>query len=373
MKASLAGKDWQALAVTEPGNWLGLGAEWDELYQRCSTATPFQTHAWLTSWWQHYGRGHELLVVLVRRGGRLLAGLPLLRARRFGCRVLSPIGGALSDFTDILLDDDQREEAGQAAIRALLDQPDWDVMDFPETRPGSAVGYLGGLWPRQSRFLPASTCLAMAALPIEEQLARIGGRSAGKLRRSLRKVDELDVEIADVPPERVESAVDGLLRLHAQQWTGRGINKEHLRPRFRNHLSQAACLMVASGQASVTEFRADGRLVAANLCLIGRDFSGGYLYGADPALRSRIDTFALVLRHSLREAHERGLPTLSMLRGAESHKARWGAHPVASHRLVLGRNQRALFYTALIEGRGSAAAVVKDHWPVLARIVRPGS
>jgi len=72
----------------------GLRPEWTDLFRRCRTATPFQAHAWLDSWWRAYGRPGRLRVVLVRRGGTLVAAAAFIRVRRAGCAVLVPIAVA---------------------------------------------------------------------------------------------------------------------------------------------------------------------------------------------------------------------------------------------------------------------------------------
>ena len=48
-----------------------LAPAWGRLYRRCGAATPFQSHAWLHSWWLSYGAAGRLrIVVVVRDGGR---------------------------------------------------------------------------------------------------------------------------------------------------------------------------------------------------------------------------------------------------------------------------------------------------------------
>src|SRR5215831_5060509 len=96
----------QARTRRDGDAWRDLAAEWDDLYARCSRATPFQAHAWLESWWRCYGRPGGLVLVLVRHGGRLVAAGAWQRRRRWGLPVLVPVGYPVSDFTDVLLDDD---------------------------------------------------------------------------------------------------------------------------------------------------------------------------------------------------------------------------------------------------------------------------
>ncbi|NUR86600.1 MAG: GNAT family N-acetyltransferase [Nonomuraea sp.] len=361
-------REWRAAVITDADRLRALRPGWDALYGRCAAATPFQSHAWLTSWWQEYGGRHRLRVLVLRDQDRLLAAVPLMRSTRWGCRVLTPIGTGLSDYTDLLIDDERADTLVPAINRALLDLPGWDALDFPEVRPGAAAEALEGCWPSHRWALGASRCLSLPAVPVEEQLAALGGRAAGKLRRNLRRVDDLGLSITTVSPDGVPAAMAGLLRLHALQWAGRPINKEHLRPRFQRHLVRSAAELIAGGQAVLTEFRVGDRLVAADLSFLGSDFSGGYLYGADPWLRTQIDTFAMVVRHAVRQAHDRGLRTVSMLRGSEPHKARWGAQPVASRRLILGRTRRSAAYAAAVSARITAGETLKRRFPALAEL-----
>ncbi|MFD9943875.1 GNAT family N-acetyltransferase [Nonomuraea sp. NPDC059023] len=356
----------QSSVVTDPSAFAAMKPEWDALYERCATSTPFQSHAWLTSWWQWYGGRSRLHVLLLRHQDRLVAALPLMRTRRWGCRVLSPLGVGLSDYTDVLLDEAHRDGLARTASEALLGLPGWDVMDFPEAQPGAALETLHACWPGRRWLMEGSSCLYMPALPLEDQLAALGTRTAGKLRRGLYKIDKLDLQVHAVTPEQVPAAMEDLLRLHALQWAGRPINKEHLSPRFQAHLTRSATELIATGRAALTEFRVGERLVAADFCLIGADFAGGYLYGADPWLRTRVDTFAMVLRHGLRQAHARRLEKLSLLRGAEPHKAKWGAKAIGNRRMIFGRTHRAGPYAALVRARIRAARTLKERLPAKA-------
>ncbi|NED18470.1 GNAT family N-acetyltransferase, partial [Streptomyces sp. SID9913] len=90
--------------VTVEGAFDALAEDWTRLYRRCATATPFQSHAWLSSWWHTYGRPGDLRLLLVRAGGELVAAAPLMRVRR-PWPALVTLGGAVSDYGDVLLDD----------------------------------------------------------------------------------------------------------------------------------------------------------------------------------------------------------------------------------------------------------------------------
>ncbi|MGY3338466.1 hypothetical protein ACVW0K_004565 [Streptomyces filamentosus] len=312
-----------------------LAAEWTALYGRCSSATPFQSHSWLHSWWLSYGRPGALRVVLVRDGaGALVAAAPLMRARG-PLPVLTQLGGAITDFTDVLLDD-ERPEAAAALAGAIARTARGAVVDLREVRPGAAAERVFAHWDGPRRRLPDSLCLELPAVPMEGLLERIPSGKAQRVRAKLRKLDALGIDAHVVTGPDVPAALDRLLTLHQLQWRGRGVTAEHTSERFAQHLTRAVRPMVERGDAMVTEFRLGGDVVAADLTLMSPRLAGGYLYGADPVLRERkVDVAAMLLRHGARETSAGGRATLSMLRGSEPYKQHWRPEPVRNRRLLL--------------------------------------
>ena len=59
-----------------------LEEEWEDLHRNAAFATPFQSWAWLYSWWEFYGKDYELRVVTIREGGLLVGLMPLMLERR---------------------------------------------------------------------------------------------------------------------------------------------------------------------------------------------------------------------------------------------------------------------------------------------------
>jgi CelD/BcsL family acetyltransferase involved in cellulose biosynthesis len=348
-----------------------LAGDWAGLVARCATATPFQSYAWLRSWWRAYGKPGTLRLALVHRDGVLVAAAPLMLRRRAGCPVLAPLGEPFADFTDVLVADDAAGAAPRLAA-ALLDEPGWQAIDLPETRPGSAADVrLAPAWPGRLRRTPASLCLELPASELEDLVRDLPAHSRKTVRRRLNQLGRAGIEVREVEPADAGRAVADLLRLHARQWQGRGGNPAHRTPRFEQFLIAAVRDMLADGSAALLEYRLDGRLTASSLVVIGRELAGGYLYGAEPELRERVDVTTMLLADVLPLAHRRGCPTMSMLRGAEEHKRRW--RPVESHHegLLLARPGSAAgaAYALGVSALRRARRTARDRAPWL-RAVR---
>jgi len=219
--------------------------------------------------------------------------------------------------------------------------------------------------------LPASLCLELPAQDFETLVKDLPAHARKTVRRRTNQLAKLGLDIREVGPEGAERSTVELLRLHAAQWQGRGVNAEHLRPAFAEHLAHAVPTMIADGQAVLLEYRLDGAHVASNLVVVGTDLAGGYLYGADPTLRDRLDITTLLISTTLPVAEKSGCATMSMLRGAEPYKQRWRPTEAVNRRVLLVRagSPRGHLYAAAVRVRAAAVRVAKTRAPWL-RAVR---
>ncbi|MFH9432174.1 GNAT family N-acetyltransferase [Streptomyces sp. NPDC017615] len=346
--------------LTDEAEFAALAPAWGRLYRRCATATPFQSHAWLHSWWLSYGRPGRLRVLLVRSGRDLLAAAPLTLTRH-PLPALVPLGGTVSDYGDVLLDDADDGRALTALTEALWTAARTALIDLREVRPGGTAELVYDRWRGPRRRVPDSLCLELPPVSMDALLARLPSGKAQRVRAKLRKLAALGVARRTAGPGEAEDAVARLLELHRLQWQDRKVTPEHLRPRFQEHLVRAVEPMVRSGDAVVTEFRIGDEVLAVDLTLLSPSLAGGYLYGAHPSLRERKADVAVMLldacaAHTAAGAHG----TLSLMRGDEPYKHHWRPDPATSGRLLLARRRTApllsaALYDAAARRHGKAA------------------
>ncbi|MER7824364.1 GNAT family N-acetyltransferase [Streptomyces sp. NPDC096097] len=357
------------LSVTlcrDPRQFAALEESWNRLFRGCPTATPFQSHAWLHSWWLSYGKDGRLRIVLVRRGEELVGVAALMLVHR-PMPLLVPLGGSISDYFDVLVAAEYADQVLPALARGLHRAARGAVVDLREVRPGAAAEQLVRQWPGVSSVLADSTCMELPTLPFDELVKRMPASGAQRVRAKLRKTDAAGIEEHEVAEQEVPRAVQTLLRLHEKQWRGRGVTPEHLRPRFAEHLTRATRRMVRTGESRLTEFRLDGKVVAANVTLLSSGLSGGYLYGADPDLRTRkVDVATLLLRYEAGRALAEGRPVVSFLRGNEPYKNHWRPETVVNRRILLATAALAPLlrvHESQVTGRERAVDVLRETLP----------
>ncbi len=209
--------------------------------------------------------------------------------------------------------------------------------------------------------------MELPTLPFDDLVKRMPSSGAQRVRAKLRKTDAAGIEEHEATEQEVPRAVRNLLRLHEKQWRGRGVTPEHLRPRFAEHLTRATRRMVRAGEGRLTEFRLDGKVVAANVTLLSAGLSGGYLYGADPDLRARkVDVATLLLRHEARQALAEGRPVVSFLRGNEPYKNHWRPRAVVNQRFLMATSALApllRLHESQVTGRERAVDALREALP----------
>ncbi|MEU5539628.1 GNAT family N-acetyltransferase [Streptomyces sp. NPDC020362] len=338
---------------TDEHVFASLAEEWGRLYRACRLATPFQSHAWLHSWWLSYGTPGRLRLVLVREHGELVAAAPLMRVHR-PVPALVALGGGISDFCDVLLDEALAARAAPALADALADAARTAVIDFREVRPGAAVERVYQSWRGPRRRLSDSECLELPVLPMDELVKRLPRARAQRVRNKMNKLHRLGLQWRAVGHDEAEAALRRLLELHRLQWQGRKVTPEHLRPRFLDHLVRSVVPLARSGEAVVKEFRLEDEVVAVDLTFQSRQLAGKYLYGVHPVLRERkLDATTMLLCAAVDDLSCQGPPVLSMLRGTEPYKYRWSPQSVVNQRLLLARRRTAPLLAAAV---GEAAA-----------------
>jgi hypothetical protein len=64
--------------ISDAGAFDRLEREWNDAVERAALPHPFLRHEWLHTWWECFGDGRALHIVIVRSNDRIIAIAPLL-------------------------------------------------------------------------------------------------------------------------------------------------------------------------------------------------------------------------------------------------------------------------------------------------------
>src|SRR5215210_960855 len=330
-------------------DFASLQEEWDELYENCPLATPFQSWEWLYSWWEIYGEGRYGLRLITLRdpGSGLLVGLLPLMVRRGRLLLLGDSAKAirtywyiLTPYKDVLVREGWEEAVAQAGAWALKEMSGWQVADLQELMPEAAAWELFREWDGPKTRVPITDYLLLRASSWEELLTSLSKNLRKTARRTLRQAEQDGLRCEPAGPEDAERAARTLVDLHRELWRGRRIDPEDLTPRYEAFMQAAARRMTARGIGRISEFRRDdGKVLVSRFLLFDKDFVGAYLIGASEEATRRYHFVTLCNWDLMNVASSRGSAYVSWMQYVSPEKLRWADEVVRSQRAILARGR----------------------------------
>lgn len=319
--------------VTGYDAFVALEAEWNDAVDRAGVTHPFLRHEWFRTWWDCFGQGRTLHIVVVRSGDRIAAIAPLMRetVQMYGLpiRRLDLIHNDHTPRADVVV-----AERGDEAYRAIWEalrasRSEWDLLQLsrmPRESPtreaferlAGADQCATGLW--QGDVSPYLT--------LDGTWEQYHGSLSAKFRSNLRnrlsrlsKMGEPGLEILQ-DGAAIEAARGDALRLEASGWkreSGTSICSDPAVERFYTLLAERA---TARGWLRLMFLTVGGRRIATSYgsCYAGRLFL--FKTGYDPEY-APCAPFKLLTYFGIQAAYAEGLTEVDLLGDAEPWKLEW--------------------------------------------------
>ena len=318
-----------------------IQSEWNELHL-ASEATVFQSHAWLRTWWRHFGEDfpfRELHVVLVRQNGKLVGSAPFfIEAKRISTlastKELRFIGEGLTDYNDLLLE----PGSARASLEAVADHIAslWkkiDAIHLPEIPDGSptAVRLPGNL---RDAGVNVSTeqCDKCPRLELRDTwaatLAALHGDKKRQLQKKCRQLSESHTVVFETiaDPSDLEQAMADFIGMHQRRMEESGKTGVFSNPRNEAFIRDLSADFLNRGWLFLSFLRINGRRVAATFSYLFKDRVLFHMAGLGDAGDARKHSPGIVLHaFCMQEAIRRCAVTYDFLRGTEEYKYRLGA------------------------------------------------
>jgi CelD/BcsL family acetyltransferase involved in cellulose biosynthesis len=332
----------EVAVVRDPQIFAALEEEWDDLYHNCPRATPYQSWAWLYSWWEAYGEDYELRLITVHSGEGLLVGLiPLmLERRRWGFGKLLLIGARReSHYLDVLVRRDWEAEVYEVGVQALELVDGWHVAELHPIVPTATIWdfFKGWNGPR-SDFQQTRPLWVIEVKPWDELVKSLTKNHRKIVRRTLRRAEEDGVRCVLAGVEDVERAARTFVALHREMRRGRHIIPEHLTARFESYTLATARRLMERGLGGISEFWRDGEVIVSTFLIFVKDLTVTYMVGANQEAFSRYQWSTLFIWDALNIARSRNCAYVSLLSGPQEYKQRWSNKEVPHYRIALVRS-----------------------------------
>ena len=322
-----------------------LKPEWQDLVQRASTASIYQTWEWNEAWWRAFGSRKRLRLTILRTSGRIVGIAPLYLSFHLNTplRRLAFLGTGVSDYLDLILDDDFAREGADFLLQHLCRSSGFDLCDLQQLRPGSllldsacAAGNDTAL-PSAPSILPQEPCPFVKLPESWDAYTKSVGK---KMRSNLSYYDRLlsktfeDVEFRLTGADDLDAAMDALFELHQKRWKARLLPGVMGGERIRGFHRTVARRFQANDWLRLHLIALDGGIVSALYCFEFREKYYYYLGGFAPDL-GRYSLGTVLTARALKHAIERGCKEFDFLRGNEPYKYRWQPEERINHRVLV--------------------------------------
>ncbi len=306
--------------------------EWEELVGRSSSATPFQTYEWQSTWASHFLGGRKPRAIAIHEGQDLVAFYPLIRTRG-PWRTLRPMGVGPSDYLHPLVADEHEHSARGMIWDALLDMKDADLIDLHQIRSDKPLSLSHS---HRGTPIDQATCLVLDLPDTYDGFLGMLGKSlrydVRKLDKSLFTTGKATVSMAN--PDDVDQAMEILFDQHKRRWRKRWQPGAFTTRAQKFHREWAAAA-VRRGWLRVGVLRLDGNAIGAIYGMSLGNTTYFYQAGFDPEFSS-VSPGTLLVAHTVREAIEEGKQRFDFMRGDEGYKRRWKPqHAYTNQRLIL--------------------------------------
>lgn len=138
-----------------------FSSDWERLWRADPKAEIFQSFAWARAWWEGYGHNFSLCSLVVFDSEEVIGILPLVKKEG----VISFLGGAQSDYCDILCEEARTIVVVSAAVQGLFSLSDWKSCVLRNVKFESRVPQNWSSLPQQVRdnlqIVPSAGCHTM--------------------------------------------------------------------------------------------------------------------------------------------------------------------------------------------------------------------
>lgn len=321
--------------------------EWRSLLEKDPNNHIFSTPEWNRVWWDEFGAGKDLLLLMMRSRDEVIGIVPLYRKAEDGRGILRFVGGIdLTDYLGPVCALGDRDDVARSLVEWLAATDEaWDELDAHNMPVPFGFGESLVDWADREGFdftLDQEETAAILVLPNdwERYLSSLDSKDRHELRRKRRRLgrDHPDARFRTGTPETLERDLEIFVDMHR----GADGHKGHfMKPEVATFFERLARELSPLGWLRLDFLEIADRAVASTFGFrLGHTF---YLYNSayEPDA-ARLSPGLVLVSELVKEAiADESIEVFDFLRGPERYKYQLGAQavPLNNARVLNRRNE----------------------------------
>lgn len=324
---------YYAEVITDYGALCRLQPVWNLLLKAAGIDHPFLSHEWITSWWQCFGTGKSLYIVLIKSRDSILGIMPLMVSREWisGVRVrrLGSIYNPHTPRSDFIVSANKKVVYTAFWEHLVSNSGLWDVLElcqFPEDSIAMAelishakkTGYRFGKWrAAASPYLPISGNW-------DGFLNKLGTNHRSNIKRQIKKLGEIGTPALETinTDVQIDDALAEGFRIEAIAWKGAAGTAIAVQPVLKHFYTIIAKVLAKQRCLRLHFLSVNGRRIAFQYCLLFRNKIFLLKPGYDPEY-ARYSPSNLLTGLILQDAFRTGITEYDFLGQDDYWKLKW--------------------------------------------------
>jgi CelD/BcsL family acetyltransferase involved in cellulose biosynthesis len=339
--------------IVDTRGFKSLANKWNHLLSQSESDSIFLTWEWVFNWWQVYGKGKELRVLVVKdQHEDIVAIAPLYsHTKKFfngfslnEVRFLGTGEDVSPDYLDFIIRKGCENQAIATLIGYLAVQNAWDILHLTDMLSTSITARVirnvavdKGLKVERSE---RATCPYIRLLPDwNEYMRSLSTNMRLNIKRRMRNLEK-DFRARyfvwqDL--EGLEDVMERLASLHNKRWKQKGGEHSFSSEQYNAFHQTVAREFAQKGWLHLSCLELNDEIVAILYDYRYRDKIYYYQGGFDPSLYKYSP--GLVLRaYVIQKAIRDGIKEIDLLKGAYEHKYKWTEYDRQTINLTIGKN-----------------------------------
>ena len=330
--SSVAADSLAVEIVTEEKVFFDLEPVWNDLVERAGIDHPFLTYEWMRAWWESFGAGRTLHILVVTADGQPIAIAPLMLTRESLCgipvRRLGFMANVHTPRADFIIAD-RLPEVCRAIWQSLAGRAnEWDVLELCQladmrageelSRLARADGFGTGVW-----HSAASPYIRLQGT-WDEYFGTLDRKFRSNLRNRLKRVNALGtvkLEMVEGGSQLVSALEEGL-KIEAAAWKGSAGTAIGCNPELRRFYTTLAHRTAERGWLRLQFLTVNGQRIAFGYSLCRE----GKLYLLKPGYDPQYAPYSpcnLMCYLVLQDGFQHGLTEYDLLGVSDGWKLEW--------------------------------------------------